>query len=473
MAVRYAVATGNWSATATWDGGTLPTADDDVYTNNYVVTIDQNITVLSLRNSSNTSPAVTAGGRFRVLAGSIEITCTGSGTGVIQGGTLETISFEQGAGQSSSLTTTAIAAPAYANIGTVAISAAGTTTITCSSTLVGGSQGSSACVRIGGISGTLNIIANLQGGVSSGASAVIQAYSCTVNITGNVSGGQGGVLTPGLSISSNTNAATTTIVGNVTGGSVSSAHGVSISAGTPTLNVTGNVTGGSASGVQGINLATNNPTVNITGTLTGGSAATAYGLGSASNAFNLTVTGDITASSSAAAVLTTSTGATTITAIGTVTASAGFNAIYVGSNAAGSAQVFMRGNLSALGGYAPIVCPRVWWGDSLGGAENGFIASYTFRSNTSPSPTARTLVYAQDVSTFNLPQQYDVRAGITYGPSLSLTGTLDTTTTLSQLAKYVWDYPRTSATESGSMGERLKNASTVDSTGAQVAAYGG
>ena len=471
MAVRYAVATGNWSATATWDGGTLPAADDDVYTNNYVVTIDQNITVLSLRNSSNTSPAVTAGGRFRVLAGSIEITCTGSGTGVIQGGTLETISFEQGAGQSSSLTTTAIAAPAFPNIGTVRIAAAGTTTITSSSTLVGGSQGLSACVRIEVASGTLNINANLQGG--SNCNAVIQSAACAMNITGNVSGGQSGTSGAGLVINASSNTTTSTIAGNVTGGTVTAAHGVQITNGTPTINVTGNVTGGSASGAQGINLATSNVTVNITGTLTGGSAATAYGLGPANNVFSLTVTGDITASSSAAAVLTTSTGAITITAIGTVTASAGFNAIYVGSTAAGSAQVFMRGNLSALGGYAPIVCPRVWWGDSLGGAENGFIASYTFRSNTSPSPTARTLVYAQDVSTFNLPQQYDVRAGITYGPSLSLTGTLDTTTTLSQLAKYVWDYPRTSATESGSMGERLKNAATVDSTGAQIAAYGG
>lgn len=50
MAIRYAVASGNWSNPAIWDGGTLPGAGDDVYCNSRIVTIDQNITVNSLRN---------------------------------------------------------------------------------------------------------------------------------------------------------------------------------------------------------------------------------------------------------------------------------------------------------------------------------------------------------------------------------------------------------------------------------------
>jgi hypothetical protein len=64
MAVRYAVATGNWSDTATWNGGTLPTNLDDVLTNGFIVTIDQDVQVLSLRNTA-LSPAV-AGGSFIV-----------------------------------------------------------------------------------------------------------------------------------------------------------------------------------------------------------------------------------------------------------------------------------------------------------------------------------------------------------------------------------------------------------------------
>jgi hypothetical protein len=43
MAIRKAVATGNWSASATWDGGTIPSLEDTVYANGYTVTIDQAI----------------------------------------------------------------------------------------------------------------------------------------------------------------------------------------------------------------------------------------------------------------------------------------------------------------------------------------------------------------------------------------------------------------------------------------------
>jgi hypothetical protein len=92
MAVRYAVANGNWSNTATWDGGTLPTSDDDVFANNFTVTIDQDVTVLSIRNTSNTSPAVTAGGSFNLLS-NITITCTGIG---IRNGLGTCINFQTG-----------------------------------------------------------------------------------------------------------------------------------------------------------------------------------------------------------------------------------------------------------------------------------------------------------------------------------------------------------------------------------------
>jgi hypothetical protein len=79
MAVRYAVATGNWSDTATWDGGTLPGTGDDVYANGLTVTIDVDVTVLSIRNSA-ISPVV-AGGGFVCGAGR---TLNFTGLGVVQ-----------------------------------------------------------------------------------------------------------------------------------------------------------------------------------------------------------------------------------------------------------------------------------------------------------------------------------------------------------------------------------------------------
>jgi hypothetical protein len=52
MANRTAIASGNWSNPAIWNGGLgLPTASDDVYANGQTVTIDQNVTIISLRST--------------------------------------------------------------------------------------------------------------------------------------------------------------------------------------------------------------------------------------------------------------------------------------------------------------------------------------------------------------------------------------------------------------------------------------
>ena len=69
MANYKAVANGNWSALATWQDNSsgsfvastvLPGAADVVYWNNFTVAINQNVTVLQIRNDSTTG--VTAGG---------------------------------------------------------------------------------------------------------------------------------------------------------------------------------------------------------------------------------------------------------------------------------------------------------------------------------------------------------------------------------------------------------------------------
>jgi hypothetical protein len=52
MALRVAVASGNWSSTATWNGGVLPTVGDVVASNNFTVTIDVNINVDSITNAA-------------------------------------------------------------------------------------------------------------------------------------------------------------------------------------------------------------------------------------------------------------------------------------------------------------------------------------------------------------------------------------------------------------------------------------
>lgn len=63
MAIRYAVATGNWNNVAIWDGGaTLPSAGDDVYANGYTVYINQDITVTKISTEICPSTGVGGGG---------------------------------------------------------------------------------------------------------------------------------------------------------------------------------------------------------------------------------------------------------------------------------------------------------------------------------------------------------------------------------------------------------------------------
>lgn len=65
MANRYATKSGNWSDVTVWDGGvSLPGVGDVVRSNNFIVTIDQDVSVEALANNPS-SPAV-AGGRFYV-----------------------------------------------------------------------------------------------------------------------------------------------------------------------------------------------------------------------------------------------------------------------------------------------------------------------------------------------------------------------------------------------------------------------
>ena len=42
MAIIRAAANGNFSATATWVGGVVPTAADDAVSNNFIVVVDTN-----------------------------------------------------------------------------------------------------------------------------------------------------------------------------------------------------------------------------------------------------------------------------------------------------------------------------------------------------------------------------------------------------------------------------------------------
>jgi hypothetical protein len=351
MAIRYAVAAGNWSSTATWNGGTLPTSADDVYANGFTVTINQNVTVLSLNTTAATG--VLNGGNFNFSSGGFTVVA-------------DTIQ----AGNSFVLT-------------------------------VGGSA-----------SGTYTITANtINGGITpnGGTALSVNSATSTVIINGNMNAFLGGCIIAPLCV-------TTTINGNVTANSfaIGITHG---GAGTYTIN-------GFCQG------SVNN-----------------FGYG-ASGSNPLTV-------------------ATITKAISINNGVAGVN-----NSTSSLPSVTVKEIEQGVLGAVPI---------------SGFVrlstASGAFYKGVTTGISTRTLSDPADIAG-QVPAQSDVRFGVTY-QSGSKTGTAyipaassvgfgvpvdNTTGTAALTPASVWDAATSSLTTSGSIGERLKNASTVDTTGDQLAA---
>lgn len=215
MAERWAVATGNANATATWDGGTLPTSDDDVYANGFTVTINAN----THWKSANTTPGTTAvvGGSFIISSGRTLTLNNGSGNATA--GTTTCITFDSSSGNSATLIGNPVA-----------------------SSLTGSRYGANNAST-----GTLNIIGNPIGGAMSNAIGAVNSSSGTLNITGNPTG-SGGINSVGAA---NLSTGTMNVTGNILGGTGSGASGIrQTQSGTTT--VIGDATGGSASGGVGI-----------------------------------------------------------------------------------------------------------------------------------------------------------------------------------------------------------------------------
>lgn len=237
MADRWAVANGNWSNTATWNGGTLPTSSDDVYADGRTVTIDISVTVLSVRTTQRSGGTV--GGSFALNAG-------------------QTLTANVFAGSTTCVVFSALSPNSATVIGNC----------------TGGTSGSfvNGCSLTG--TGTLNIIGNCLGGtVNYAYGASITAG--TLNITGNCIAADNSAF-QASGAGNRGPSAVLNIVGNCIGCSFSTNQynvGV-INASTGTVNITGNAIGGSAAdGVY--NEVTG--TVNITGTCTGGSSNNAAG----------------------------------------------------------------------------------------------------------------------------------------------------------------------------------------------------
>ena len=399
MANISAIATGNWSNPAIWSSGSLPTSADDVYSNGFNVTIDQNVTVLSIRQSS---PANTTSRGTFILTNGVVVSATSGGfISRAPGFTGGFIFFNLAAPNSATLIGN-ISHQAGDQLYTVDHSGTGTLNII--GNLIGFGQSGTYNLRITS-TGTVNITGNLLSHtVSNSTRGILASGNCTINITGNIIW------------QSNTTAGSSSII-NITGAA--------------TLNITGIVYGGANVGIE------------------------------SSGAGYIKIIGSIIANEIVG---------------GTVGSAA------ISSTNGSAINIFTGPFISSVTGIAPFRVIRMNYFRTIG-------SYYEFRDETTngalpPSPAAPATSLVSPSTVVDSPVPANVRQGVTYALS-TLTGTLavpapgsvalgvptdNTVGTAVLTPAAVWDYATASITDPNSIGARLKNASTVDTTGSQLAA---
>jgi hypothetical protein len=413
MAIRYPIISGNWSNALIWNGGTLPTSADDVYSNGFTVTINQNVTVLSIRNTAQ-SPAV-AGGGYILLSGYI---LSATNTGIV--------------------------------------------------------AGSTTCVTYSATSGTSTINANISGGAGN-VSSVLVSGNATLNVNGNINSAAG-TNSIGFNI---TGAAIVSIVGNLTPIGAFANTAVVQNNINSLLSVNGTIQNVNGSGgAVGLNVIAG--ICNITGTLLSINASSAS---SSSNALQVAASGTVFFTGNfihdgggQACVL----NAGYFNAVGTLVAGSIAGSLVCTSTLA--INICTGPFVSNPTGIMPFLCVRMHYVPTL--------SSYLeFRDNSTngalppaaPAPATR-LVSPDTVVDSPIPA--NVRDGVSYALN-TLTGTLkvpaaasvgfgvpvdNTVGSAALTPASVWNVATSTLTTASSIGERLKNASTVDTTGDQLAA---
>ena len=461
MPNRWAVQNGNWSNTATWNNGAvllLPTASDVVFTNGFNVTVNQNIIVTQLRNTATSS--VAEGGTF-ISTNLLQISCSAGSTvatGGIIGGTGSiagvnsacfTITGSDFVGITGSIFGGSGSAAVGANKHGLIITNGGTGSIvgnvfggqinnsatsannygifvitgsvTVTGSLIGGI--SNECVALSILNGTANISGTLQlNGFAS--PVIIGAGNAQVNFTGTSS--------PGTSTNSPyANVTAIKVAGNNNG----------------VINYNGPVISGH---VPCIRLTAGTVTVNITGSvLAGGLSSTVDSAIISSVASVINVNGSITAASNTPAIQSTST----------------------------SGLVRVTGPLINQGNMNAVYSPRIQWISSS--ATYYDIQSETFNQDV--------ILYDPSYP-ITFPPTSSVRSGSLYGATNQLTGSMivpspsdvrygvpvdNTTGSATLTPQDIFDFATQNLTGSNTIGARLQNISTVQTTAATIAAFKG
>jgi hypothetical protein len=416
MALRYAVATGNWSNTATWDGGTLPTAADDVFSNGFTVTINGTFTVLSIRNTLNAAaPTILAGGQF-IYANGGNLTCTAS-TGIIVGSTTPTLEMTLTSGNTGTFNGSVLTMANTNNFNAIRLSS----------------------------SGTLNLNGNYNIDGTANRAILLLTSTGTVNIVGDVSS-------------------------TITGGGTTINNILMTGAGT--LNITGNVTASTNTERASSTINSNTGTINITGNTTANITPAIYIIG----AVNYTQIGNVNASTAQPAIYNQTTAAT-ISITGIITANTGAPAIYAAfaltNSYSSGTYVKVSGNVVNSTNNMAVVAPRVtidtntssWLFQISTGGNRTLYAAGVALGNPATSNVRFGTTYGASselTGTLRVPSAENVLSGVL---------TDNTTGTLLMTPADFWNYLIASGFTADSIGDRLQNAATVATTGGQIASY--
>lgn len=365
MAVRMAVASGNWSDVSTWDGGaSKPSAGDRVYANGYQVTIDED------------------------TPNSLELLSADSGDGSGGGGNFLVST-------SRNIYADRIQAGRWSGVHALIVSGnALTINIYCQAEGIHGSPVSNNTGN-GFYSSTLtNSTINIYGDVNSSAAAnpagvylTAGAAGNTFNITGNVVRVYGAaVYTAGAN--------TWVITGDVLGSNVTTNIAMTITGGTVTI--TGDI--------EGAGIAANGADVSVTGNLTSNGGYCVY---SAGNTVNVDVTGNVTGGSNAPAIWR-NTGTLNAWVLGNVISTT-FPAI--ANSTVG--DIYVNGTITNGANGTQAI-----WTQNL--YIEGELTEWEF---TKWDGSTKLTLYNASVLP-GLPAETDVRDGVVFGPSSELTGSM-------------------------------------------------
>ena len=399
------------------------------------------------------SVAATSGGTF-ILNSGVTVTCTNIGDG---------ISSAVGA------------CVTYSGVGTSTINA----------NILGSTTGTPGCigVRVTG-TGILNINGNLVGyrtSSSNNTRALSIEANGTVNLTGNIS-------VPNQFVVYISSQCTFNIVGNVYVGTYNTTTTVYCVGTNAVINLTGNVYGQGGVGgwgMTGIYLGAI-CTLNITGNLIGSNSdSRSHTLISVGANATVNITGTmqsgVNGSSDYGEVCFASVVSSYLNHIGSVIASLSGYALY--STGSGAINIMTGPFISSPTGMQPLYVSRMHYRRTMG-------SYYEFRNNSTngalpPAASAPATRLVSPDTVVDAPIPANVRFGISYALGSQI-GTMkvpvagavmfgvavdNTVGTALLSAAQVWNYLRNDISVSGSIGDRLKNCATVESTGSQIASF--